>query len=37
MIDGESIQTSFARNPNTFGISKTKRLLTIVNNELALS
>lgn len=37
IIDGESIQTSFARNPNTFGISKTKRLLTIVNNELALS
>lgn len=37
VIDGESIQTSFAKNPNTFGISKTKRLLTIVNNELALS
>lgn len=37
IIEGESIQTSFARNYSTFNIERTKRQLTLVNNQLALS
>lgn len=37
VINGESIQTSFARNYSTFNIERTKRQLTLVNNQLALS
>ena len=37
IIEGESIQTSFARNYGTFNIERTKRQLTLVNNQLALS
>lgn len=37
IIEGESIQTSFARNHSTFDIERTKRQLTLVNNQLALS
>lgn len=37
IIEGESIQTSFARNYGTFNIERTKRQLMLVNNQLALS
>lgn len=37
IIEGESIKTSFARNYSTFNIERTKRQLTLVNNQLALS
>lgn len=37
IIEGESIQTSFARNHSTFNIERTKRQLMLVNNQLALS
>ena len=37
IIEGESIQTSFARNYSTFNIERTKRQLTLVNNQLTLS
>lgn len=37
IIEGGSIQTSFARNYSTFNIERTKRQLTLVNNQLALS
>ena len=37
IIEGESIQTSFARNYSTFDIERTKRQLMLVNNQLALS
>lgn len=37
IIEGESIQTSFARNYGTFSIERTKRQLTLANNQLALS
>ena len=37
IIGGESIQTSFTRNYSTFNIERTRRQLTLVNNQLALS
>lgn len=37
IIEGESIQASFARNYRTFNIERTKRQLMLVNNQLALS
>ena len=37
IIEGESIQTSFARNHRTFNIERTKRQLMLFNNQLALS
>ena len=37
ILDGETIQTSFARNYSSFNIERVKRQLTLVNNQLALS